>query len=191
MMKTVFSLMYFECPTGTENMLEAIVGPFLFQTETAAVNKLFMYVKDRITGDNLEEIVEGFLGEHQDVALDSLNDIESNNAHKKAFVDYYFKVSNADEGMNVEYAIVELPVSSFVEELNISDAIEIDANFIRHFNVLSPDEESNEVSNMYLEANAGAFQYSFSLDDVMNATYCIERKIWGVGGCDVTLVKFA
>lgn len=190
-MKTAYSLIYFECQTGTASMLDAIIGPVLFQSETAAISQLFTYVKSRVVGDDFDEMVEDFAKDVGLSLVDVFEGIEATIEFKKAFVDHYFKVQNEEEDMTVEYAIKELATSSFSEELNSADAIEIDGNFVRHFNVLSSDEECEEANEMYLEARTGDFEYAFSLDDVMNATYCIERKVWVVKGCNVTLIKFA
>lgn len=207
-MNTTFSLVYFECCKSASDVLKVINGPFLFESKESAQDKLLGYVRNRIAeaypdalaenvgtwGVDLFDYKDGsdepmttdeayalLLGEKETITFDVL-------------VDWFSEITN-DESMYFGYKIEELPIASFIEELNKADAIEIDGNFIRHFN-LTPDEELEDEDGVLLDASVVSgdmdkYEYYVSVAEAEEATYDSQQKLWKVKGLDVRLIKFA
>jgi len=200
-MNTVFSLIYFECEKSPFNLSSAIVRPELFSSHSAALDKLFLYVENRLT-DGLEDlfyqyiennealmdVLEQYVLENND-SLNVMDYIRSNKVEKWSLISFYFEQMN-DELCHAEFRIEELPASSLLEQILGADALEIDDNFIRHFNILNSDDETDYPEDMpptkesvYIEASYVSddyvmFEYEFTREEIMNATYDINRKHW-------------
>jgi hypothetical protein len=196
-MNTSFSLIYFECEKSISDLNNAIIGPELFSSRSAAIDKLFMYVEGRLT-NGLEDVLDDYIDSNEDLSnnddIDVMAYIKEDSQQKLALIEHYFEFMK-DDICHAGFSIEELPTSSFIEKLETANAIEIDGNFIRHFNVLSSDEGGDDLE-MYFDAtfvddDYAKFEYEFSLDEVMDAHFNADKKTWRVSGHDVTLVHFS
>ena len=59
-MDTAFSLVYYECEKQIFNLSDAIIGPELFGSKQAAIDKLFKYVENRLS-DGLSDVFDLYL----------------------------------------------------------------------------------------------------------------------------------
>jgi hypothetical protein len=121
--------------------------------------------------------------------------IKEDSHQKLALIEHYFEFMK-DDLCHSGFSIDELPTSSFIEKLETANAIEIDGNFIRHFNVLSSDEVVSDDLDVYLNAYfiSNVFtkiEYEFSYNEVMDAYFEVDKKTWRISGHDVTLVHFS
>ena len=207
-MNTTFSLVYFECCKNASNLLNVTNGPFLFESKESAQEKLLDYIRNRIAEaypDALADIAEGCdidLSDYTDVDDQTMTAKEAyallvGEKEKLSFnflVDWFSEIAN-DEDMYFGYKIDELPTASFIEELNKTDVIEIDGNFIRHFH-LTPDEELEDDDSILLDVSVvdddmEKYEYYVSITEAKEATYDPQQKCWKVGELDICLMKFA
>ncbi len=76
---------------------------------------------------------------------------------------------------------------SFIEALEVGDAINVDDNFIRYF-YLNTDECEDD-DDVLLDADAmdgdyNLYEYRFTKKECEDARYSIEKKEWTVGADD-------
>ena len=207
-MNTTFSLVYFECCKKASNLINLTNGPFLFESEDSAKEKLLSHIRNRFAeayADILSEGAEDYgvdifnytNDDDEPMTTDEAYEMLLEEKEKLTFdvlVDWFGGIAN-DEDMYFGYKIEELPTSTFIEELNKADAIEIDGNFIRHFN-LTPNEELEDEESILLEASLvdddmDKYEYYISVNEAEEATYNFQQKCWKVGEFDICLIKFA
>lgn len=207
-MNTTFSLVYFECCKNSSDLLSVTNGPFLFESRESAEEKLLSHIRNRFAEAYADILLEGADNYGVDVfnyTNDDEEPITSDEVHAillgeeeklnfDVLVNWFSDISN-DEDMYFGYKIEELPTTSFIEELKKSDAIEIDGNFIRHFN-LTPDEELEDEDSILLDASVvnddmDKYEYYISVDEAEAASYDPNLKTWQVGEVDICLIKFA
>jgi len=196
-MNTVFCLVYLECSTRTRNIDTALVGPIISSTRESAIDAVFGYVKNRIN-DGLSDVFDNYVessSEFEELGINGTWDLINNDYDEKlALVNYYFDSVDEDD-MHSYYEIKELPTSSFIEQLQDADAIEIDGNFVRNFNLLTPEDVAGGDLGSYVEAhyadNELDIQYEFNLEQVKGAYFDPNARCWNVDGHYVNLVKFA
>jgi len=194
-MDTVFSLFYYECSKQATDLNKVIIGPQLFTYKNTAIERLYDYVKDRLT-DGLEVVMKEYVEDHQ-LKYDPLTpfDYIENHVDMLELCEYFFDFMECDD-MHAGFSITELPRSTFQEELNNADAIEIDGNFIRYFNVATPEDLADGDFEIYFDAQIvdnefNNYKYDFSLENVKNATYDCGRKLWLIKGNEVKLFNIS
>lgn len=206
-MNTVFSLVYTgSCKTAT-NPINSIKGPFLFQSLSAAQDALLVYIRHRFAetyADLLVEQVESFgvdLSIYFGVSEDYLTSDEAffmlmSEKEKLNFdvLSRWLKDIDNDEDIIFDFKIEELPTISFIEQAEKADAVEINGNFIRHFNVF-PALKIEDVFSTFLDASMvnddhDDVRYDISLSEAQNATYCTQSKSWTVGSLGSLSVTF-
>lgn len=196
-MNTVFCLVYLECSTRTRNIETSLIGPVVSSTRESAIDTIFGYVKNRVN-DGLRDVFDDYVessSKFEELGENDIWDLINNDYDEKlALVDYYFDSVDEDD-MYSYYEIKELPTSSFVEQLQDADAMEIDGNFVRNFNLLTPEDVAGGDLSSYVEAhysdNELDLQYEFNLEQVKGAYFDSTARCWNVDGHHVTLVKFA
>lgn len=207
-MKTTFSLVFFECCKNVSDLINITNGPFLFNSKESAQEKLLDYVRNRIAEAYPDLLAEDAgtwgvdLFNYTDDSDEAMSADEAyalllNEKEKLTFdvlVNWFSGIAN-DEDMYFGYKIEELPTTSFIEELNNADAIEIDDNFIRYFN-LTPDEQLESEDSILLDASLvdddlNRFEYYISSTEAKNATYNSQQQCWEVIGLNIRLIKFA
>lgn len=207
-MNTTFSLVYFECCKNASNLLNVTNGPFLFESKESAQEKLLDYIRNRIAEaypDALADIAEDCDIDLSDYTDDSDEPMTTDEAYalllgekeKLSFnflVDWFSEIAN-DDDMYFGHKIEELPTTSFTEELNKANAIEINGTFIRHFH-LTPDEELEDDDSILLDMSVidddmKKYEYYVSITEAKEATYDPQQKCWKVGELDICPVKFA
>jgi hypothetical protein len=197
-MNTSFSLIYFECQKSISDLNNAIIGPELFSSRSAAIDTLFLHVERRFK-NGIGEILESYIDSNEYLSnnddIDVMAYIKEDSHQKLALIEHYFEFMK-DDLCHSGFSIDELPTSSFIEKLETANAIEIDGNFIRHFNVLSSDEVVSDDLDVYLNAYfiSNVFtkiEYEFSYNEVMDAYFEVDKKTWRISGHDVTLVHFS
>jgi hypothetical protein len=92
-MQTTFSLIYFECAKSILTLSNAIIGPKLFTSRAAAIDKLFLYIEGRLT-DGFEDLLEQYIESNEalinSVDLDVMEHIRANSSEQLALIEYYF-----------------------------------------------------------------------------------------------------
>ena len=193
-MNTSFSLTYLECAHSTVDILEELKGnTTLYSSYESALDALFMYVRDRLS-DGLEDVFEDYMNSHEELEgfsfKEAMGFILNNFDEKEKLVDYYFNSMKSDNN-HAEYSIKELPTESLIDQLILADAVEIDGNFIRHFNLPSPEDYSdnllnNDLSSFFecelVDDEYKNIKYNFSVEALNDAVYCPVTKVWKVSG---------
>jgi hypothetical protein len=204
-MQTSFSLIYFEGPKTVSDLTSIITGPELFSSRSAAIDKLFLHIENPLI-KGLEDVLQEYIEGHDLLSNDTdpmtnLAYIKANDEEKLIFVEYYFNYMQ-DDLWHAGFSIEELPTSSFFEQLERANAIEIDGQFIRYFSLTSVDDlagndmEAELHEQLIFESeiwddDMNKHVFEFTYGDVMNAYYCSNRKAWRVKNHDVTLIKFS
>jgi hypothetical protein len=185
-MKTSFCMIYFEVGMSVANFAKSIVGPKLFLTQEAAVDELFDYVENQIF-DGREDVLESMGDiECRDDVERFMKEAKSSLDGKMSLIEHYFSYMKDDRNQT-GFLIKEVPTASFIESISRADAVEINGDFIRHFEVKSRDSDgvcdgSEPFFDVTLVVDGySETHYEFTLDDAKNATYDIEREFWIVG----------
>ncbi|MEF1335600.1 hypothetical protein REH81_02230, partial [Vibrio rotiferianus] len=92
------------------------------------------------------------------------------------------------------HKIEEKPIFSFLEQMHMADAVEIDDNFIRNFNVTSVDDYDNLNDQTVMDAEMvndeyDKLEYVITYDEAMNAYYNAQLGSWQVGELSVKFYK--
>lgn len=203
-MKTVFSLLHTSLTERSGDPLQNVVGPLLFQSSNAARDALLSSLRTHLSRFHPElvaiqsEALGVDLSNYSDDDGEQLRDSEAlyllsseeSTITLDALCDW---VNKARSGTPFSFRIQEVPVSSFIEMAMDADAIEIDGNFIRNFSLASPDELALDHS-AFLDASMVdddfvRLEFSISLGDAQNATYCSSSKSWNVGKLSVAFFQ--
>jgi hypothetical protein len=203
-LQTTFSLIYFECAKSILTLSNAIIGPKLFTSRAAAIDKLFLYIEGRLT-DGFEDLLEQYIESNEalinSVDLDVMEHIRANSSEQLALIEYYFKYMQ-DDLCHAGFSIDELPTSSFVEQLERANAIEIDGQFIRYFSLTSLEHLADQDiaaqfnEQLLLESEVwdddmNKHVFEFTYGQAMDAYYDTNNMMWRVNGHSVTLITFS
>lgn len=205
-MKTVFSLVYFDCQLPSNNPLKDAIGPILFESKDEAELFVLNRVVERITESHADYFVNmveeagadtsGFKNDGEPFEFQELMSFiyADNEFDSKRVIDWFLEFHN-DEETFFDFKIEELATKSFLEELGTADAIEIDGNFIRHFNLTS-DGELESLDDIYLDASmvdddCNLLEFSVTISEAQDAAYDAEARCWKVGDLDISVFKFA
>lgn len=202
-MNTTFSLVYFDCNKNSSNLINAVNGPYLFDSLEAAHEKLSDYIRNRITDKYPDEIglYAGSCGVDLFGFTDDQHDPISTHEvylclveHKEFFtlkrlVDWYSDTSS-HKGTHFSYKIEEMPTTSFLEELRKANAIEIEGNVIKDVDI-TPNEKLDETGILMqvplIDINMDVYEYKITYPDAQNATYDTQQKHWRVGDVNIRL----
>jgi len=198
MMKTLFTLIFFEAPQSVSSLRNAINGPHVFTCRESAVLKLFDYVLGRLSNgwlDGLEDWLERL--EQYPIDEDEAEKIAFLRAlsieQKESLINQYFDLAG-DELTHAGYSIEESPSLSLEEALSSCDAVECDDCFFRYFefNELQTLEEDSDIAfdAKMVDEDFNERSFTFNYREVLDAVYCQESRAWRVNGAIVRPIFF-
>lgn len=209
-MKTVFSLIYVKCCRGTNDFLEHMGGPFLFESEESAKAALVTFIINSISDSYPDSLTDALVNHDIDLSYYSLleksDNLNSDEAYsflmsgKSKFkfedlVSFYKNIINLQEDSYFGYTLEALPTKSFIEHLTQSDAIEVNGSFIRHYAMTDIehmlDEEDVFLSCSAVDEDCHEANYLISLHEAQNATFNQQFNCWQVGEQNITCIKFS
>lgn len=206
--QTTCLLTFFDGDLMPTNPIETMKGPFSFAHESEAIAVLFHHAKNRIADSYAELFAEDADSNNIDILQYTSDDdtpitrdevivaIESEfsdpESYEKLICWYAGVVADCDGYF--AHKIEEKPVYSFLEQMHMADAVEIDDNFIRHFNVTSVDDYDNLNDQTVMEAEMvndeyDKLEYLVTYDEAMNAYYNAQLGSWQVGELSVKFYK--
>ncbi|AIW22355.1 MULTISPECIES: hypothetical protein [Vibrio] len=206
--QTTHLLTFFDGDPMPTNPIETMKGPLSFGSELEAVEVLFHHVKNRIADSYAELFAESADSNNIDILQYTSDDdvaitrdeviiaVESEYSDSDSWanlIDWYSSVVEDCDGY-FAYKIEVKPVHSFLEQMRMADAVEIDDNFVRHFNVTSVDDYDNLNDQAVMEAEMvdGDYKqnvYSVNYDEAMNAYYNAQLGAWQVGELSIKFFK--
>jgi hypothetical protein len=203
-MNTTFSLVYFECTKNPTNILEVTNGPYLFESEKAAEERLLEYIRNRIA----EAFLDSFLEELTElevvgIEFDVSEELDSESAYslmkKNADIfSFEFLVNRFNEWANDDdmffgYKIEEVPTSSFSEEIMNADAVFINEQLFDSLSLASQDD--NEFDMLFSVSGVTKelcrVEYDISMSDAYDATYESKERVWLVGNLKIRPVSLS
>jgi hypothetical protein len=186
---TSFSLVFIDTESAAPLTLSSVNYSLNFCSVDGAESHLSHYLANKIINNHLDEFSCRFnLEDRSEQAASRL----LNSLQPVKVIEFYQWLA-IDKGIQFEYAIKEVPTKSFIEAVWDADAIEINGNFIRHFNIetnIHKKAEGQFIEASMIDDDFNELNYEITYDQAMAAKYDNATGCWSVGGHDVVLYVF-
>ena len=186
---TAFSLVFIDTDATAPLTLSNVNYSLNFCSIDGAESHLCHYLANKIINNYLDAFSSRFnLEDRSEQAAASL----LNTLQPKTVIEFYQWLAK-EKGIQFEYEIKEVPTKSFIEAVWDADAIEVNGNFIRHFNIetnIHKKAEGQYIEASMIDDDFNELNFEFSYDQAMAAEYDNATGCWSVGGHDVVLYVF-
>lgn len=190
-MKTIFTLTFIEASDSSVNIMDSVNGPFIFESESDAKDRLLAYVIDRIKcreyldiftlGEMLVPSVEDTKNEDTYAEATFLA-LKKNDVLRDQVITEYFE-SKRKEGQSAGYSISQTASASFIDQLQTANKININGSIVSG---LKPSIQS------HLSINGDEIaigNYIIPYRDALSACFIASGKYWLVGDNQIKIIN--
>lgn len=206
-MKTVISLVYMHTISTPENALEALHGPYLFESQEAAKDKLYSFIIDEAASFYKEELVDfleakgfsvdSYIRNNDQVVteyyLNHLFNIHRGKLSVEEVVNWFSEIANKGKA-SFSFKMTDQPTKSFVECVSVADGLLINDDYFGKLTITpikSTDcNDSTLVETEGTNSDNEVVEYQISATEARYARYCTEQKCWIVNNLQIKIIQY-